>query len=369
MTLRGRQDFSVDIEADRAQGPHGRIVVIDGLAMLMRDVSHEQGHEIDALDGPVLTSQLIVTLLDQAFPAGPTSVRTRHRVRVEQKTRAIRIATSSASGRFEAPWRLTGTVQRRDGRIEYDLRFLARTPDGPHSFGARGFWVKESNTSAVEEHMSLDGWTVHWLGPMTMTSAQGTTVDSAARPAPDLWKDVAALRTWMSQEPARRASLRVPVDASNPGEPESISYEAFRIDKSGAQESLGAAVREYRPGIDVLAEETQHQATSKSLTIGHGLSLSTDVYRQQELSGFGLVLVNDDLPCFSWEWFNRESSDVFRKLLGGGKVKVSVIESTGSRELAGIEFLDDITLRCEDRSNGTTYEARVKKGSIFRLRP
>jgi hypothetical protein len=276
-------------------------------------------------------NQLIVTLPDQAFPAGPSSVRTRHRVQIEQKTRAIRIATPSASGRFEAPWTLTGTVRRRDGRIEYELRFSARTPDGPYSFHASGFWVKESNTSPVDERMPLDGWTVHWLGPMTMTSAHGTTLDYAARPASELGQDVAALRKWISEEPDRRASRRVPVDPSNPGHPESISFEAFEIDKTGGRKALGSAVREYKPGTDVLAEETGHNAISKTLSLGHGLSLSTDVYREPALTGFGLVLVNDRTPCFSWEWFDKDSGDVFSKLQGGGKVKSASSIAEGRR--------------------------------------
>jgi hypothetical protein len=367
MTLHPQQDFSIDIKGGKGQ--RGKIIVIGGRAMLMREVAHEKGYEIDALDGPVLMNQLIVTLLDQAFPAGPSSVRSRHRVRIEQKMRAIRIATSSASGRFEAPWTLTGTVRRRDGRIEYDLRFSARTPDGPYSFDASGFWVKESNISPVDERMPLDGWTVHWLGPMTMTSAQGTTLDYAARPASELWEDVAALRKWISEEPDRRASRRVPVDPSNPGRPESISFEAFEIDKTGTRKALGSAVREYKPGTDVLAEDTGHNAISKTLSLGHGLSVSTDVYRESTLTGFGLVLVKDRTPCFSWEWFDNDSGDVFSKLQGGGKVKVRIVDSGGTQELAAVEFLDDVVLDCQDRSNGTVYEARVKKGSVLRLRP
>ena len=202
-----------------------------------------------------------------------------------------------------------------------------------------------------------------------MTSGQGTTLDYTAQRASQEWKDVAALRKWISEEPIRRATRRVPVDAANPGRPELISYEAFEIDKTGARKRLGTGAREYRPGIDVLAEETQHQATSKTLSIGHGLSLSTDVYRKPELSGFGLVLVKDDSFCFSWEWFSRESDDIFRKLIGSGKVRVSVVDSKGAKELVAVEFLDQVNLQCEDQSNRTTHEARIRKGSVFRLRP
>jgi hypothetical protein len=369
MTLHRDHDFSVDIGADGSSGTQGKIIVIAGRAMLMRGVPHEKGYEIDALDGPVLMNQLAVTLLDQAFPKGPESVRTTQKVRIAQKMRAIRIATASASGRFEPPWTLTGAVQRADGRIGYDLQFTSGSSNGVKSFHVAGYWVKESILPPLDEQMSLEGWTLHWLAPMTTASEQGTAFDYAAKPASEHWKDVAALRKWIAAEPARRASRRLPVDAANPGRLETLTFEASEIDKRGARTRLGEIVREYKPGIDVVAEDSQHQATSKTLALGHGLSLSTDVYREAALKGFGLVLVKDDSPCFSWEWFDRESGDVFRKLLGGGKVKVSVVESAAFVELAGVEFLDDIALQCEDRSNGTTHEARVKKGSVFRLRP
>jgi hypothetical protein len=93
------------------------------------------------------------------------------------------------------------------------------------------------------------------------------------------------------------------------------------------------------------------------------------MYREPALTGFGLVLVNDSAPCFSWEWFDRDDGDVFSKLQGGGKVKVGILESRGVQELAAVEFLDDIALECEDQSNGNVYEARVRKGSVLRLRP
>lgn len=369
LTLHGGDDLSVDVTSAGDKGPLGRMIVVDGRALLMRDVPHEAGYEIDALDGPVLMSQLVVTLLDQAFPAGPTAVRARHPVKVEQKARAIRIATASAGGRFEAPWVLTGTVRRQAERIEYDLRFSARTAEGPYLLSARGLWQKEAKPASLQEDMRLDGWTVHWLGPMTATAADGTTLDYAAQPAARYWHDVAALRKWISEEPARRAGRRRPADASNPGLQQSITYEAFVTDKNGTRKSVGAGVREYKPGSDVLVEETGHDAVSKTLSLGHGLSISTDVYRDPALTGFGLVLVNDASPCFSWEWFDRDAGDVFRKRQGDAKIRVSLVDGADAQELAAVEFLEDVLLECEDRSNGAVYQAQVRKGSVLRLRP
>ncbi len=270
LTIHGGQDLSVGFTRVPKHGSAGRIIVVDGRAMLMREVQHEAGYEIDALDGPVLMAHLVVTLLDQAFPAGPNSVRTVHRVQVEQKTRAIRIATASADARFEAPWTLSGTVRRRAEHVEYDLRFSAGTADAPYALHARGRWQKEPKPTSLDDDMPLDGWKVHWLGPMTTTSADGTTFDYAAQPASSRWKDVAALRRWISEEPARRASRRTPVDAANPGSPQSIAYEAFLTDKKGARSLLGAAVRDYKPGSDVLAEETRDHAIRKTLSCSAG---------------------------------------------------------------------------------------------------
>lgn len=369
LTVHDGNDFSVVFPRRRARREHGRLIVIDGRVMLMRDVAHEPGYETDVLDGSVLIAQLVVSLLDQAFPAGPSSVLESHPVEVRQKSRAIRVATPSASARFDAPWVLTGTVRRRAERVEYDLRFSARTPEGPYSFKARGFWQKEPKPPSLDERMPLDGWTVHWLGPMTTTSADGTTRDHAAQPASSDWKSVADLRTWISEEPARRADRRTPVDASNPGRLQAISFEAFVTDKHGPARSLGTATREYRPGTDVLAEDTEHDATRKTLSLGLGLSLSTDVYREPSVTGFGLVLVKDGTPCFSWEWFDKDSGDVFTKLQGGGKATVTIVDSSGFQELGAVEFLDDVVLGCRDKSTGTVYEARITKGSVLRLRP
>ena len=133
--------------------------------------------------------------------------------------------------------------------------------------------------------------------------------------------------------------------------------------------SIGAGVREYTAGTDVLAEPTERQAVSKTLSLGYGLSILVDVYRKPTLEGFGLVLVSDASPCFSWEWFDRDGANVFKKLQGGGLVKVSTAISTNAEELMAVEFLDDIVLDCQDQSSGSVYDVRVRKGSVLRLRP
>jgi hypothetical protein len=192
ITMHGGDDFSVDIED--TPDMHGQIIVVAGRVMLMRDVPHDEGYEIDALDGPVLMHQLVATLLGQAFPGGPGSVTSDSTVRVVQKTRPIRIATPSAGGRLGAPWTLTGTVHRAAGTIDFDLLFDFTDEHTVHALAFSGTWEKAAAAPALDEHMPLDGWAIHWLGPIASSSADGTVVDFSARPTSDRWPDLAALR-------------------------------------------------------------------------------------------------------------------------------------------------------------------------------
>jgi hypothetical protein len=52
---------------------------------------------------------------------------------------------------------------------------------------------------------------------------------------------------------------------------------------------------------------------------------------------------------------------------GGGLPEAA--SADGLRELVAVEFLDDITLRCEDDQSGASYEVRVRRGSVFRVAP
>jgi hypothetical protein len=217
--------------------------------------------------------------------------------------------------------------------------------------------------------MSLAGWTVHWLTPMTSTSDQGTILDYGAKPASQHWADVAALRKYIADEPARRAKRRKPADAANPGRPEHFEFEAFQVDGHDVRTLLGKKALEYRPGRDVVVEEMPNAAFAKTLALDFGLSVSTTVYREPKLTGFGLSLEKEGSDCFSWEWFKRDTGDIFSKLVGRGTVRVSATGDSRVQELVAVEFLDDIPLRCEDRRSGLTYEAVVKAGSRFRVKP
>ena len=91
----------------------GTIKLVEGRAMLTRGLSLKKGYEIDALDGPILTYQILVSLLSQAIPDGPDKLAGNKSINIKEKKKGIRIATMSASGYFSPPWALTGSVSPR----------------------------------------------------------------------------------------------------------------------------------------------------------------------------------------------------------------------------------------------------------------
>jgi hypothetical protein len=111
-TWKGRFDHKANdivIDADVTTDPgrmKGSIAMVGGRVMLTKGLKLERGYEIDALDGPVLSMQLVLHLLDRVFPKGPSSIPQGQQIDRKDPI-AIRYATPSASGRIAAPWHLS----------------------------------------------------------------------------------------------------------------------------------------------------------------------------------------------------------------------------------------------------------------------
>ena len=117
-----------------------------------------------------------------------------------------------------------------------------------------------------------------------------------------------------------------------------------------------------------------HQSWKKSLKIKKGFGIDILVTPDDALSGFGLVITNGYHPeGFSWEWFLLEDGDVFKKLQGEGRVRVTQAQTADGKELQSVEFLTDVTMRFQDDMKlppGTvTHEVVVLQGSVFRFAP
>jgi hypothetical protein len=112
---------------------------------------------------------------------------------------------------------------------------------------------------------------------------------------------------------------------------------------------------------------------TKTLAIANGFELGASVYREPRVDGFGLWIRKNG-EGFSWEWFKRESEDVFRKLQGAGRLKVRFKHTGALEEVAEIEFLSDVTMRLNmlwliPFLHEDTDQLIVKKGSVLWLSP
>lgn len=161
---------------------------------------------------------------------------------------------------------------------------------------------------------------------------------------------------------------------------ETISFEIYELRGDGSRQLIAQGSKQYtREDIQVQWSPLVDGASQKSLFLTERYAIGASIFRKRDLRGFGLWVRQrpqwhefwlDD--GFSWDWFNREQSHVYRKLQGQGRVSVTVAKGANYEELTGVEFLDDITLRLKATpwflfSSADTHHVVVKKGSVLRL--
>jgi hypothetical protein len=163
---------------------------------------------------------------------------------------------------------------------------------------------------------------------------------------------------------------------------ERVSYELYELSANDGRKLLVKGTKEYSPGeviVEEFADGTQRRWT-KELAISKGFAIGASVYREKRLDGFGLWLKSREgflaelnRGGFSWEWFDRESGNVYRKRQGLGRVKVTLVPSTSYEEISSIEFLDDVILRLNNSlllsSDRDTHHIVIAAGSILRFAP
>ena len=188
----------------------GTIKLVEGRAMLTRGLSLEKGYEIDALDGPILTYQILVSLLSQAVPAGPSKFAGTKAINLKEKKRGIRIATMSASGYFGAPWTLTGTASRKDTEtVTFSLNFTYTQDKTPSVLSFDGSWKKLQQAPQIDSAMSLQGWQLHLLGPVEIKQEGSTIFDYTAQSRPTPVGTLGELRkSIMSEKAGSNPSLQ-----------------------------------------------------------------------------------------------------------------------------------------------------------------
>jgi hypothetical protein len=186
LTVPDPLNISIDIDATfSGTRQKGTVKLVEGRAMLMRNLEISDGYEIDALDGPALMFQLLVTLMSQSIHGDPEEFVGSRSINHKEKKKAIRIATASASGYFSAPWTITGTVTRIDDEsIDYDLEFTYTNSNISHAMSFKGIWQKLKHPPKIDNSMPLSGWKLYTLGPLKIEQKGGTILDYAAQEKP-----------------------------------------------------------------------------------------------------------------------------------------------------------------------------------------
>lgn len=203
---RKTNDILIDVDVTAVPGGmKGSIAMVGGRVMFTKGLKLERGYEIDAIDAPVLSMQLVLRLLDRVFPGGPVSVPRERRID-RHETIGIKYATPSADGRIPAPWNLTGTVARTPkGVVAYDLVLEypaeSRAPGGSkqkmHMVGE----LAESREPVFDDESSLVGWTAYGVGPQEEQAGNATILDyGAKRQDRSSFRTVGDVRTYLADE-------------------------------------------------------------------------------------------------------------------------------------------------------------------------
>lgn len=173
--------------------------------------------------------------------------------------------------------------------------------------------------------------------------------------------------------PNRAGSVQSPAVPPNS---EPLCFTIFRLSGDGrvllAQGKLHYTLQD----IDVVKWGNREGLPSwkKSLKLANGFSIGSLVVRSAAVPGFGLWIHDEHHPAgFSWEWFNVEAGDTYKKLQGAGRVRVTQAEYLDGVEIRSVEFLTDVTLRFQDDvkkgPRNETHEVMVSKGSVLRFAP
>lgn len=163
---------------------------------------------------------------------------------------------------------------------------------------------------------------------------------------------------------------------------ETITYELYSVSQDGTRTLITKGEKTYTVN-DVVVQEYSFSSSrywSKTLSITQGFSIVANIHREKTLDGFALQLLLQPQWYefwkgygFSWDWFYKEKDNIFSKLKGSGRLKVSVRREDNSEEATAVEFIEDTTLRLNDSpwflySFKDTHHMVIKKGSIFNFK-
>jgi hypothetical protein len=152
---------------------------------------------------------------------------------------------------------------------------------------------------------------------------------------------------------------------------EVIQYEIYELSTSGGKPRLIAKGKRDYSLEEVVVHPSPFygaQKARKLIELEQGYRVGAYVVQEKQLKGFGLIAQQSDTD-FSWEWYDRETDNRFRKRQGRTYVKARVEGTQQTEELVEVTFSDDTRLRIKTgRSRDDTHVILIKAGSVFRFK-
>lgn len=159
---------------------HGRILIIDSHTMLVEHGVADLANAVATVDRPALDKELLMKLLELAWPWNPLAAGRMERINMLSVDRAMMVTAGSDEESYIGPWDLTGGLTHRsDLVVNFDLKF--RSPEvgnrgHTRTLHLQGKWLGGPRRG-FSPRMSVQGWLVYRFVPSTRRSA-GITIAS-----------------------------------------------------------------------------------------------------------------------------------------------------------------------------------------------
>ena len=159
LLVRSELNVPGDVEA-------GETLLVGGRAVLSRGFAGDA--ELGAsLDAPALMMQLALRLLERAEPGGPAAVTGEQAIDLVETVSPILLQSYSASGGFQAPWSLRGSIAPvGETRRRFDLHFEFTAGAGSAAqkgtMRLKGIADFAALDFPLAADTKLEGWTLTW---------------------------------------------------------------------------------------------------------------------------------------------------------------------------------------------------------------
>jgi len=202
MTLYSGNDIIIEKDEQyQGQSIQGTLGIIGGRMMITKGLELKNGYEIDAADGPALMIQLMLRLLSEVAPEGPSKISAPLDINHEELNKDIKVATAAASGVFGVPWSVSGTlIPGQHSDINYNLHFTSTIGDKDYKLLLTGTWAKSNALGVLSGDKNIADWQAYKIGPYTKKYKGGTIYDYGAQPISESFNNVAALRNYIESQ-------------------------------------------------------------------------------------------------------------------------------------------------------------------------